>query len=129
MPRDTDSPAARYDCVMGLMGFLEKRRHARVPGSVVAEFRVGQSAPITTFASNFSTGGLFVITSDPPGEGHAVSVILRPPGASAIELSGVVAWVSRFRAAPGFGVQLSEADTAKVAADETYQALLRASPT
>ncbi len=114
---------------MGLMGYLEKRRHSRVPGSVVAEFRLGEGVPITTFASNFSPGGLFVMTSDPPAEGRAVSVILRPPGASAIELTGVVRWVSRFRAAPGFGVQLSDADTAKLAADETYQALLRASPT
>lgn len=113
---------------MGLLGFLEKRRHARVPGSVGAEFRVGQAASVSTFASNFSQGGLFVMTSDPPGEGHAVKVVLHPPGASAIELSGIVAWVSRFRAAPGFGIQLSDGDIVRVAADATYQALLRASP-
>ena len=113
---------------MGLLGFLEKRRHARVPGSVVAEYRVGQGAPIDSFASNFSAGGLFVLTSDPPGEGHPVTVVLRPPGGERLEVSGLVAWVSRFRAAPGFGVQLSEADTAKMAANPIYQALLAASP-
>jgi Tfp pilus assembly protein PilZ len=113
---------------MGLLSFLEKRRHGRVPGSVRAEFRVGQGGPVSTFASNFSQGGLFVLSSDPPGEGHRVTVVIHPAGSPPMQLEGVVAWVSRFRAAPGFGIQLSEADTARAAADAVYQALLRASP-
>lgn len=113
---------------MGIKGFLERRRHARVPGSVPAEFEVEAGASVETFASNFSLGGLFVMTSDPPGEGRAVKVRLLPNGGDPIEARGVVAWVSRFRVAPGFGIQLSEEEAQRLGDDAGYRALLAAAP-
>ena len=65
--------------------------------------------------SNISAFGIFIATRTPPAVGAIVELHFTPPGESAFDLRGEVAWINPVRADgdnlnPGFGVRFIDLD-------------------
>jgi uncharacterized protein (TIGR02266 family) len=71
---------------------MNDRRYSRVPISVEVAYRTA-GAFLVSYSVNLSKGGIFIETPAPQPVGERVSLRFEVPGAGAIEINGVVAWV------------------------------------
>jgi hypothetical protein len=82
----------------------ERRRHER-RGQVSVEYQVDkETVKHQAVTQNISAGGAFVITDDPAEQGKMLTLTIQAAGKS-IQVRAVVRWTSRFRHAPGMGLQ------------------------
>lgn len=81
----------------------ERRRHSRV-GQVEVEYVAPGAAPARAKTQNISPGGAFILTEDPAEMGQVLQLKVLV-GDRSVALKAEVRWTSRFRHAPGMGVQ------------------------
>jgi uncharacterized protein (TIGR02266 family) len=88
------------------------RRQPRLPIKVEVEYRTA-GAFLVSYSVNLSKGGIFIETSSPLPVGSQLSLQFEVPGAGALEVSGLVAWVrqgSLDGLPDGMGVQFDNLD-------------------
>lgn len=81
----------------------ERRRHLRA-GRVAVSYRGADGQAHSAETQNLSAGGAFIITDDPEEQGTQLSIELHGPS-GVLTLAAEVRWTSRFRHAPGMGIQ------------------------
>ncbi len=82
----------------------ERRRHER-RGQVPVDYQVDHDPqPRRAMTQNISVGGAFVLTEDPAEQGQQMTLVIHVPGRT-INVRAEVRWTSRFRHAPGMGLQ------------------------
>jgi uncharacterized protein (TIGR02266 family) len=88
------------------------RRQPRLPIKVEVEYRTA-GAFLVSYSVNLSKGGIFIETGSPLPVGSQLSLQFEVPGAGALEVSGLVAWVrqgSLDGLPDGMGVQFDNLD-------------------
>jgi uncharacterized protein (TIGR02266 family) len=88
------------------------RREPRLPITLQVSYRT-QGAFLVAYSVNLSKGGIYIETREPLEVGAAVSLELDVPGAGALKVEGVVAWVrqgSPDGLPEGMGVQFNTLD-------------------
>ncbi|HEY4180625.1 MAG TPA: TIGR02266 family protein [Kofleriaceae bacterium] len=70
---------------------MSEREHERIPYAVQVEFRTASSF-LVAYSVNLSRGGIFLDTQHDIPTGAVTQVTLNVPGATPINLVGVVAW-------------------------------------
>ena len=70
---------------------MADREHERMPYVVQVEFRTASSF-LVAYSVNLSRGGLFLETPHEIPTGATTQVMMRVPGATPVNLTGVVAW-------------------------------------
>ncbi len=72
----------------------ERRKHRRVPASEGVRLGAGSGKAAAAKARNLSAGGVLVSLREPVAVGSKVSVVLKDPGAAAVDLQGEVVRVT-----------------------------------
>jgi diguanylate cyclase (GGDEF)-like protein len=72
----------------------ERRRHRRVPASEPVRLGAGGGRAAAAKAQNVSAGGVLVSLKEPVAVGSKVSVVLKDPGAKAVDFQGEVVRVT-----------------------------------
>jgi len=72
----------------------ERRKHRRVPASEGVRLGAGSGKAAAAKARNLSAGGVLVSLREPVAVGSRVSVVLKDPGAAAVDLKGEVVRVT-----------------------------------
>ena len=88
------------------------RRLPRLPIKLEVEYRTA-GAFLVSYSVNLSKGGIFIETASPLPVGSQLSLMFEVPGAGALEVSGLVAWVRQgsFDGLPdGMGIQFDNLD-------------------
>jgi uncharacterized protein (TIGR02266 family) len=88
------------------------RRQPRLPIKLEVEYRTA-GAFLVSYSVNLSKGGVFLETGTPLPVGSQLQLAFEVPGAGALEVTGVVAWVRQgsFDGLPdGMGVQFENLD-------------------
>lgn len=94
---------------------IHDRRSERIPVALEIEYR-SAGAFLVAYATNLSRGGLFLETGTPLPVGTRIGLRLRAPDATAIDLTGIVAWVRPASVseghAPGMGIEFETPESA-----------------
>lgn len=91
---------------------MSDRRQPRLPIALEVAYRTA-GAFLVSYSINLSKGGIFIETAQPLQPGEAVTLRFDVPGAGALEVVGVVAWVRTGNPdglPDGMGVQFDELD-------------------
>jgi type IV pilus assembly protein PilZ len=94
------------------MTTADDRRQPRLPIKLEVEYRTA-GAFLVSYSVNLSKGGIFIETPSPLPVGSQLSLQFEVPGAGALEVSGLVAWVrqgSLDGLPDGMGIQFDNID-------------------
>lgn len=89
---------------------MSDREHDRMPYAVQVEFRTASSF-LVAYSVNLSRGGLFIETTHEIPSGSTTQVTLKVPGATPVNLVGVVQWrrtEDSMEGPPGLGIEFED---------------------
>jgi uncharacterized protein (TIGR02266 family) len=89
---------------------MSEREHERIPYVVQVEFRTASSF-LVAYSVNLSRGGLFLETTHEIPSGATTQVTLKVPGATPVNLVGVVQWrrtEDSIEGPPGLGIEFED---------------------
>jgi hypothetical protein len=92
----------------------------RAPGygeKLEVEYQIGDGPIVRTKTTNFSEGGAFILSDEPPIDGTQLTVVIKLGRTESVTVKSEVRWVSRYRHLPGMGVKfhnLADADFQRI---------------
>jgi uncharacterized protein (TIGR02266 family) len=83
---------------------MEKRKHERVGKKIKSEVHSEYSMTYST-SIDLSSGGIFISTPEPLANGTEVMISFATPDDEAVEIKGVVKWISEKEGKNGMGIE------------------------
>lgn len=105
------TPVKMFLDLVRLRRDFRSRRHQRLPTALAVSVRRPSGEPELRFASNLSSGGVFVVMEDPPAVGTPMHVSIALPSGDVLSLESRVAHSSS--AARGVGLEFVQLDSAQ----------------